>query len=234
MSNKIIIWFKSISCTAISHTIMVIGATSAFFVFVLYENRDVHHKAEVASLKAEISEVKNRNDVLSNRVDFLTKDNEKYLSILQNTNNSIPFYDSKIEKLTKEIVEYKEKLGNKCSEIGSVKNLPKEDWLLSTTEDGSYITIEEKKAGSAYIDKKTGASIGVRYINSNKIAEDVTITFPDGTTKKVAEAYPGESWSYKKDNDEYRLILNKLDWASGRYTIEIMQLNDTLEIKEKP
>lgn len=170
-----------------------------------------------------------RNELLFDRGEFFKEDNEKYLSILQNTNNSIPFYESKIETLNDEIIVYKEKaklVGN-CKEIGSVKNLATEDGLLLTTEDGRYLTIEEKKVGSSYVDKKTKASIGVRYINSNKIAEDVNITFPDGSTKKVKEAYPGESWDYKKGEDEYRLILNKLDWASGRYTVEVMQLNDT-------
>ncbi|MCB2426674.1 hypothetical protein [Methylophaga pinxianii] len=110
MSN----WFEdNPTKSVVAHTVIVAAATWAAFYFVFDENKIKLIEAKAEKIAAESKEVNARNSVLVTRLDYLTKENEKYLRWLESTPNTLPFYELEITKLEEQIVKLKTDLATR-------------------------------------------------------------------------------------------------------------------------
>lgn len=209
MSN----WFEDHPArSVIGHSVIVAAATWAAFYFVFDENKIKLIEAKSEKIAAEVKEVNARNTVLVTRLDQLTKDNEKYLRWLEQTPNTLPFYDLEIAKLEREIESLKIELTKR----------PKNDNPFEFKKPESYEFWSSKDAGETFLDPKTKASLGVQEINIKKFAS-VKITLPDGVQHSVENAKPGETWKFELNGTSYSLLLESLDWAAQRFTAKVYE-----------
>ncbi len=79
--------------SVITYTIFVAAATWTAFFYIFDENKVKLHEAQVNKIEAVSREVTARNTVLITRLEYLTKENDKYLRWIENTDKTLPFYE---------------------------------------------------------------------------------------------------------------------------------------------
>ncbi|MCF7500098.1 hypothetical protein [Pseudoalteromonas sp. L1] len=209
MSN----WFENHPArSVIGHSVIVAAATWAAFYFVFDENKIKLIEAKSKKIAAEAKEVNARNTVLLTRLDQLTKDNDKYLRWLEQTPNTLPFYELEISKFEKEIESLKSELTNR----------PKINNPFEYKKPDSYEFGSRKSVGDTFLDPKTKASLGIQKINIDKFAS-VKITLPDGVKHSTENAKPGDTWDFELNGISYSLLLESLDWTAQRFTVKVYE-----------
>jgi cell division protein FtsB len=205
-------WFENNPTkSVIVHTILVAATVWAFFIFVFDENKVNFYEAKVSKIEAASKEVYARNEVLTTRLEFITEENKKLRSWLEDTPSTVPHYEKEIEKLKSQLVSLKG--------VASVNTSIKSADLSKILYENSI----HQEAATSFIDKKTNVVLGVEKINYGNSA-NINLTLPDGEKIKAKNVKAGETWNFKKNGTEYMLILNSIDWASGKYKSSVIEL----------
>jgi len=214
MSN----WFESNATKSIIiNTLLVATATWATFEFVFDKNKINLYEARIGKTEAEAKEVEARNSVLATRVEYLTIENQKLLSWLESTPNSIPYYE-------KEITSLKEKLKIAAQKTeSSPQNTPSAD-----NPSLYYSNSEKLESSTSFFDKETNIVFGAPKINYGDTA-DIILTLPDGEKIKAKDAVPGETWRFNKKGKEYMLILDSVDWATQSYKSSVTEVPSDIQ-----
>jgi len=207
-------WFENHPAkSVIGHSVIVAAATWAAFYFIFDENKIKLIEAKSEKIAAEVKEVNARNTVLVTRLDYLIKDNDKYLRWLEQTPKTLPFYEHEVLKLEKEIESLKTQLSKRPNSTNFFK--PK--------EQDSYEFELTKSAGSTFLDPETKASLGIQEINIRKYAS-VSISLPNGVKHSDENAKPGDTWQFELNGKNYSLLLESLDWAAQRFTAKVYEI----------
>jgi hypothetical protein len=206
-------WFENHPArSVIGHTVIVAAATWAAFYFIFDENKIKLIEAKSEKISAEVQEVNARNTVLVTRLDYLTKDNEKYLRWLEQTPNTLPFYEHELSKLEREIESLKIELSKR----------PRNDNPSEVKEPEEYEFWSIKGVGDTFLDPKTKAVLGIQDINIKNFAS-VQISLPDGAKFSIEKAKPGDTWQFEVNGVSYSLLLESLDWAAQRFTAKVFE-----------
>ncbi len=211
MSN----WFESNPTkSVILHTIVVAAAVWASFFFIFDENKVNFYEAKVSKVEAASREYAAKNEVLSTRLEYLKDENVKLQRWLESTPKSIPYYESKITSLNKIISDLKKP---RSPVTKKTENIESNEVL--------YFNFKRKPAASTFFDSKTNAAFAVEKINYGNTA-DINLTLPNGENIKTKGVTPGETWRFKKNGEQYILLLDSVDWASGKYEASVIELQN--------
>jgi hypothetical protein len=215
-------WFENHPArSVIGHTVIVAAATWAAFYFIFDENKIKLIEAKSEKISAEVKEVNARNTVLVTRLDYLTKDNEKYLRWLEQTPNTLPFYEHELSKLEREIESLKIELTTH----------PKNDNLFEFKKPEQYEFWSRKGVGDTFLDPKTKAVLGIQDINIKNFAS-AQISLPDGAQFSNEKAKPGDTWHFELNGVSYSLLLESLDWSTQRFTAKVFENPQKMELNK--
>ncbi|MBS5908149.1 hypothetical protein [Dysgonomonas mossii] len=197
---------KNPTKSLVIYTIAVIGAVWAILTFVLDDNKESLHKKQIDNLNTIIDIKEEKIKHLERENSILINTNQKYIEWLQSSPQSIHFFTNKIKEL--------ENVIQKDTIIIEKTSVKQEKHTKFFTEN----TIRE---GHAFIDKKTGAVIGINYIKTDKTAEGI-LNLPNQKEKQINNFIAGNKWSFTFENVEYELFIKEINYIGSSYKI-IMQ-----------
>lgn len=209
-------WFEeSPARSVVIHTLVVGGAVWAAFAFVFDENKVNAVRAQVENEKAIASQYKAKTEVLEVEVARLRDENKKYETWLTTTPTSIPFLEAKIKTLTDE----NNRLQQEHSEPRPTDSAP-----LSSEQPGApYAASKTLSLGEAYVDQKTGATIGIGKISDNFTATG-NITLPGQKPQIIEKIIAGNNWFFTHSGQKYQLIVLKVDWFSNKAEVSVREV----------
>jgi len=214
-------WFESHPIRSIIiHTIIVASAVWAAFAFVFDENKVAVYRAQAENEKATANQYKAKTEVLEVEIARLREESHKYLEWMVNTPNTIPYLEQRIKILTDENNRQKAQL----AAVTKVEPLSKGSFTIP-----SYSNIKVLNMGESFVDPRTNATLGVGRIASDFTAS-VVLNVPGEKPRELAQAKPGETWIFTKDNRQYQLTLSKIDWFGNKAEVQLKELEE----KRKP
>ena len=205
MSN----WFEDHPAwSIILHTILIATVMWAISSFLLDENKINLYKAQTENCKAVSEQYKVK-------VELLEKDNQKFLRWLENKPDTIPFLELKIKNLESE----NEQLKGKLASIEKVA----EPNIAKQQED--YFYTKDLSKGEAFVDLRTGATIGVSDIGSNYEAKGI-ISLPGRKAEDIDGVKPGKSWDFEKSDIKYKLTVTKVNWLNNSFQVQVKEISE--------
>ena len=200
-------WFERNATTAIvTYTILVAGATSAAFLFILNDNK-------VALAKAESDQYKAKTEVLEVEIARLQQENQKYLDWMTSTPNTIPYLESKISSLTDQLGKTTTPTVDPPPSLNGFEVIP-----------AFYANSQIISVGETFLDKRTGASVGIGRITP-EFTTSALLTLPSGKTQEIDNVKAGSNWRFKDDGKSYELQFDKVDWFSNKATVSVREID---------
>lgn len=202
MSN----WFENNATKSIitySLTIIAISCTGTYFI--LDENKDNKHQSEINSSESRIKSLNEKIQYLQFANENLSTENTKLISMIQSIPGNVLYFNKKIAEL------------EKSNRIDTVQN--KETGTKNTyTFQSNPIS-----KGNAFIDKKTGATIGLNIITSNSSANGI-LNLPNQKEMVINNVIAGKKWSFKYENTSYEITIQEINYITDKYKIIIKEI----------
>lgn len=217
MSN----WFENHPIRSIIiHTIIVAGAVWAAFAFIFDENKVAVYRAQVENEKTTANQYKAKTEVLEVEIARLREESRKYLEWMVNTPNTIPYLEQRIKTLTDENNRQKAQLA------GIVRVEPSAAGSLVRP---LYSNFKVMNIGESFVDPRTNATLGIGRIAPDFTAS-VLLNVPGEKARELAQAKPGETWTFTKNDKQYQITLSKIDWFANKAEVQLKEV----ENKPKP
>ena len=189
------------------YTITIVVAVWGILTFVLDDNKDKLHEKQIDNLETKISIMEERIKYLERENNNLRTDNYKYVEWLQSMPQSVSFFSERIKKLEAEI--------SKKDTISLIENISNSQRRKNREY---YIESSAIREGGAFIDKKTGATIGIANIKTNQSAEAV-INLPNQKEKILQNVKAGNKWEFIYDEKKYELIVAEVNYIGSSFKI---------------
>ena len=189
----------------IVYTITLAGAIFAILYFVLFENQSYLHKTEKENLKTQIQTLNERIDLLQYDNIHLIKENNQLKYWLKSTPNSFEFLKDQIKMLENQVSN------------------PEQPVTAPKTETSKYTNVSKNIAsGQAYLDQKTGVSIGINEISIHRTASGI-IHLPNTKEVKFSKAKPGTQWEFNHNGIHYSLVLLEVNYIGDQYRVVLKE-----------
>lgn len=202
MSN----WFENNPTKSIitySLTIIAISCTGTYFI--LDENKDNKHHSEISNRESRIKSLNEKIQYLQFANENLSAENTKLISMIQSIPGNVLYFNKKIAELEK---------SNRIDTVQSNETGTKNTYTYQSTPISK---------GNAFIDKKTGATIGLNIISSNRTASGI-LNLPNQKEIAINNVIAGKKWSFKYENISYEVTIQEINYITDKYRIMIKEI----------
>lgn len=205
--------------TLFTYSIVLITATWAVSRFMLFERTLDYYKAQIETQKSIVNQFEAKLKIFEIENANLKRDNDRYLSWLQDTEKTFPFAEKRINALEKKNEEYKIAI----AEYSTSKSVVISNPFVPPKEIAYTFKSGDVKIGNAVIDPHTKASVGIESISSNWTAQGV-VSLPGQNIGKVSTLSPGQVFDFQYDKKNFKLIMSKIDWYTNTYSFDVIEI----------
>jgi hypothetical protein len=221
-------WFERHPATSILGWTIIVGTVVwAAFYFIYDTSKIDSYKAQIESYKAQADTYKGqidiakirtdqyvaKTDVLETQLRQLRDENSKLLKWLENAPNTIPYFEKQINELTKDNTKLKEQ------SIITAKG----EGLVYKPGETPYSYTKTFMKGESFVDPKTKAVLGVKYIYSGNDAE-IRLQLPGSKGEDLKNISPGTSWDFVDGGKKYKLIITILNYYTGTAEANVIEI----------
>lgn len=207
MSN----WFQNHPVVSIlSYTIIVIASTAGVMLFVLVKNKDNLHKTIVSNLRLENGQQVAKIDYLKFENEKLREQNFKYYEWLSSSPSTVAYLEKKVS-----ISEFK---------ADSFRSSESPDIRKIESKNQRYmIKSRTLRVGEAFVDPKTGCSLGVFRFDIYNNAKG-TVSLPNQESFEFDGVSAGQKWDFSINEKKYELIFVEGKYLTDHFVAMVLEI----------
>ncbi len=202
-------WFQNHPMfSVVGHTLLVGGATFAFTRFVLNDNRLELLRAQVETARSQVESHASKIDFLEQENAQLRVDNSRYVDWLRTDPKGLEGMERRIQELADSL------------KFNVLSGAP---GVSASGQPYAYIATVVK--GGTFVDPRTGLTIGIQDVSSDRTASGL-LNIPGKPETTNSSIMPGKLWNFEFKQVQYVCRVMNIDWISNRVTIEVRVVED--------